>query len=230
VWQEVHEELEGLEIVTVAMDVGGVDAAAKWIDAANPSHPALIDEEHRLGALLGIVNVPSGVWIDEDGVIVRPPGPAWPGRAVFRENLVGLELPDDVDPYVVEALEVTAQLEVHPERYLDAVRDWVANGADSAFAMTPDVVLAASRPRPAEHSLAAAHFELGQHLWRDGSPEAATRHFAAAHRLQPDNWTYKRQAWNFVSPVLQDAREVYGTSWAREVAAAGPENYYPGQL
>jgi len=39
-----------------------------WIEAARPEHPALIDERHRLDELFGIVNVPSGVWIDETGV------------------------------------------------------------------------------------------------------------------------------------------------------------------
>jgi len=227
VWQAVREQLHpaGLEIVTVAMDVGGIDAAARWIDAANPSHPSLIDQEHRLGALFGVVNVPSGVWIDEDGVIARPPGPAWPGKAVFREHLQGLELPEDTDPYVHRALAVTAQLRIRPERYLEAVRDWVANGSDSAFALTSDEVLAASRPRPAEHSLAAAHFELGQHLHRAGFPDDAVPHFREAHRLQPDNWTYKRQAWSFADP-LQRPNDVYEGDWAGDVEKSGPENYY----
>jgi len=212
------------------MDVGGLEHAAKWIDAADPSHPALVDQQHRLGELFGVVNVPSGIWIDEAGMIVRPPEPAWPGRSMFREIMATMELPDDVDPYVRRALEVTNQIKVNPERSLAALEDWVANGADSAFALTPDEVLAGSRPRPIEHSEAAAHFELGQYLWRIGNEAAAHDHFKRAHELQPENWTYKRQAWQFVSPVLQNASDVYGTDWASEVAEAGPENYYPSQL
>src|SRR5204863_43812 len=82
VWQEVRRELhpQGVEVVTVALDVGGADAAGAFIDAAAPDHPSLIDREHRLTDLLGIVNVPSGIWIDEDGVIVRPPETAYPGH------------------------------------------------------------------------------------------------------------------------------------------------------
>ena len=67
-------------MVSVALDTGGAQAAAPWIDRAKTTHPALIDAAHVLDELLGIVNVPSGVWIDEDGIIVRPPEPAFPWR------------------------------------------------------------------------------------------------------------------------------------------------------
>ena len=41
-WQELRTELypQGLEIVTVALDVGGAQAAGPWIDLAKPEHPA----------------------------------------------------------------------------------------------------------------------------------------------------------------------------------------------
>ena len=70
-WQELRAELhdDGLEVVTVALDAAGPEAARPWVERARPQHPALIDEHHRLGELFGIVNVPSGVWIDEAGVI-----------------------------------------------------------------------------------------------------------------------------------------------------------------
>jgi len=64
--------------------------------------------------------------------------------------------------------------------------------------MTPDEVVAASQPRGGELSAGAAHFELANDLWRSGDREAAIPHFNEAHRLQPDNWTYKRQAWSLV--------------------------------
>jgi len=65
-------------VVSVALDTGGAEAAGPWIDLAKAEHPSLIDEAHLLDELLGIVNVPSGVWIDEQGTIVRPPEPAVP--------------------------------------------------------------------------------------------------------------------------------------------------------
>ena len=45
-WQALRSELHprGLEIVTVALDTGGAEAAGSWIDMAKAEHPALIDE------------------------------------------------------------------------------------------------------------------------------------------------------------------------------------------
>jgi len=227
VWQELREELrpKGLEIVTIALDVGGVDAAGKFIDKANAAHPSLIDQQHLLDELYGVVNVPSGIWIDERGVIVRPPEAAWPGRAVFRD-FIPKELPADTDPWVVKALDLTKQIRHDPARYLAALRDWVDNGAASRFALTPDEVVARSRPRTRESAEAAAHFELGQHLHRAGHPDDAVPHFREAHRLEPDNWTYKRQAWSFADRH-QRPTEVYEGDWAGDVEKIGPENYYP---
>ncbi|MCW2831182.1 MAG: hypothetical protein JWP31_1874, partial [Aeromicrobium sp.] len=71
-WQALRAELhpKGLEVVTVALDTGGPDAAREWIEAAAPEHPALIDQAHVVDAALGIVNVPNALWIDETGTIV----------------------------------------------------------------------------------------------------------------------------------------------------------------
>jgi hypothetical protein len=225
VWQELRAELhpQGLEIVTVALDLAGADAAGPWIDMAHPEHPALIDQAHLLDELLGVVNVPSGVWIDEQGVIVRPPEPAFPGRAVLAE----LKLPPEAPPRIVEMMTESAKIRIEPERYAAALRDWVARGADSPYVLAPDEVVARSAPRPAEVSRAAASFELGQHLHRAGQPQAAVRWFREAHRLQPQNWTYKRQAWELVDPILQGPSEEYEGDWLTDVRALGAENYYP---
>ena len=107
-----------------------------------------------------------------------------------------------------------------------ALRDWAARGAESRFALAPDEVVRRSRPRPIEEATAAAHFELGQHLYRTGRCDDAVGQFRAAHRLQPDNWTYKRQAWNLLPPG-QDPLEVYGGDWLTDVQKIGAENYYP---
>ena len=224
-WQELRTELHprGLEIVTVALDTGGADAAGPWIDRAKPEHPALIDEAHILDELLGVVNVPSGVWVDEEGMIVRPPEPAFPGRAVLAE----LGVPDGAPPRVTEMLQEAAKVRIDPARYAAALYDWVAHGAKSRGALAPDEVVARSAPRTPDVSRAAASFELGQHLHRAGDPEAAVRWFREAHRLQPDNWTYKRQAWEFLDPVMQGPTEHYEGDWLADVRKIGAENYYP---
>jgi hypothetical protein len=59
-------------IITVALD-RAADDARPYIEAASPTHPSLIDTEHVVADLYGMINVPTAVWIDEYGVIVRPP-------------------------------------------------------------------------------------------------------------------------------------------------------------
>ena len=211
--------------MTVAFDLA--DAAREPIEQAKPQHPALIDELHSVGGLFGIVNVPSGVWIDENGIIVRPPEPAWPGKSMWREIVkIPEKLPDDLDPFLRKALEQTAKIKTNPAKYLAALRDWAANGSKSKYALTPEEVIGRSEGRSTETSEAAAHFEIGQYLQKAGQSDDAVEHYKRAHELQPDNWTYKRQAWNHISPLLQDARAVYGTGWADEVEKFGAENYY----
>jgi hypothetical protein len=224
VWQELREELSplGLEVVTVALDTGGAADAGPWIELAKPRHPALIDEAHLLDELLGVVNVPSGIWIDERGVIVRPPEPAFPGRVVLSE----FQLPEGSPPRLVEMMEESRRIQVEPERYAAALRDWAANGPASRFALDPDEVVARSTPRPPEVSRAAACFELGQHLHRSGHADDAVLWFRQAHSLQPDNWTYKRQAWSFLD-MLQGPTEQYEGDWLTDVRRIGAENYYP---
>ena len=224
-WQELRTELhpKGLEVVTVALDVGGEQAAGPWIDYAKPAHPSLIDEAHLLDELLGVVNVPSGIWVDEQGTIVRPPEPAFPGRAVIAE----LPIPKEAPPRAAEMMQEAAKMRIDPAGYLAALRDWADNGSSSRYVLEPDEVVARSTPRPPECSRAAACFELGQHLHRAGHADDAVAWFREAHRLQPDNWTYKRQAWEFVDPILQGPSEQYDGDWLSDVRKIGAENYYP---
>ncbi|HMC51233.1 MAG TPA: ResA-like WAxxUGC motif-containing protein, partial [Acidimicrobiales bacterium] len=114
-----------------------------------------------------------------------------------------------------------------PATYKAALVDWVEEGAASRYALAPDEVVRRSQPRSVDQSRAAAHFELGQHLHRSGNHAAATPHWREAHRLQPENWTYKRQAWNFEDPVRQGPSPVYDSCWLEDVKRIGAENYYP---
>ncbi len=223
-WQELREELrpEGLELVTVALDSAGLDRARRWIEAAAPQHPACIDEAHQLDEVFGIVNVPSGIWINEEGVIVRPPETAYPARPVFLD----LPIPEGLDPYRAAVLDEARKIRFEPEKYVAALRDWAHQGQNSRFALPPEEVVRRSRDRSPEAALAAAHFELGQYLHRAGSGEAAVPHFREAHRRQPDNWTYRRQAWSFVNRSQGPSAE-YESDWLSDVHKIGAENYYP---
>src|SRR5438105_5710595 len=122
--------------------MGGLEAAAPWIDRAKTTHPALVDSGHLLDELLGVINVPSGIWIDEQGVIVRPPEPAFPWypRQLTEEQLA--QLP----PAAAEMLREASGIKIDPEPYVNALRDWVSRGEQSRFALTPDAVVARSRP------------------------------------------------------------------------------------
>jgi len=207
--------------VTVALDTDP-EAARPAIESANPSHPSLIDRAHLLDELFGIVNVPSGVWIDERGVIVRPPETAYPRRPAFLDR----QVPPDASPRQIAATEAVRRLRVDADTYIAALRDWVEHGSASRYALSPDEVIERSRPRSREASLGAAHFELGQHLHRSGHPDAAVPHFRESHRLDPANWTYKRQAWSLVD-AGQGPNDVYAGDWLSDVLEIGPENYYP---
>ena len=233
-WQTLRSELhpQGLEIVTVALDTARTEAVRPWIEAANPDHPSLIDQAHILDELLGVVNVPNGVWIDEQGMIVRPPEPAYPRRPTSfrRHDSASQDLVEgELSPQQRRAREIRAEvrkIRIEPEAYIAALRSWVASGAASRYALAPDEVMRRSHARPPEVAEAAASFELGQYLHREGHADAAVRWFRAAHRLQPDNWTYKRQAWTFVDRE-QGPNDVYDGDWLSDVLSIGAENYYP---
>lgn len=221
-WQGLRTELrpQGLEIVTVALDARGTETAGPWIAKASPEHPSLIDQAHLVDALFGIVNVPSGIWISEEGMIVRPPEPAHPRRPAYLDRTV----PPDASPTQREGIELVKALHVEAERYVAALRDWVQKGNESRYALTPDEVIHRSRPRPIAEATAAAHFALGQALHSSGERAAAIQHFREAHRMQPTNWTYRRDAWSLAG---SEREAVYGTNWVDEVKREGVENYYP---
>jgi peroxiredoxin len=226
-WQELRTELHplGVEVVTVALDVD-VDAARPFVERAAPEHPALFDPGHVVDERFGVVNVPNGVWIDETGVIVRPAEPAQPGRTPGSDSFRTIDL-DTVPPDVAEMLVEARKINTEPERYLAMLRDWAARGSDSPYALVPEEVVRRSGARTEREATAAAEFELGQHLHRAGDHAAAIPHWRNAHRLYPENWTYKRQAWNFEDPVRQGPTDAYESSWIGDVKKYGAENYYP---
>jgi tetratricopeptide (TPR) repeat protein len=227
VWQELRTELHprGLEIVTVALDVDP-EQARPYLEAAAPSHPSLIDQAHLVDERLGVVNVPNSVWIDEEGMIVRPAEPAHPGRNPEADSFRTIDLdtvPEDVREMLTEARKINSD----PALYLAMLRDWVEHGASSRYALSADEVVERSGARTDAEARAAAHFELGQHLHRTGDHAAAVGHWREAHRLAPDNWTYKRNAWNFEDPMRQGPTDVYESSWFEDLKKIGAENYYP---
>ena len=225
-WQALRTELAplGVEIVTVAMDTAGAEVAMPFVEAAHPEHPSLLDVEHRIGDLFGVINVPNSVWIDEAGNIVRPVEPAFPNDKPRDPGR--WQLTDDMPQVMRDMLTEANKIKTDSVGYVTRLRDWAANGAASVHALSPDRVLAASGQRTKDQADAAAHFELAQHLWRTGDESAAKPHFREARRLFPENWTYKRQAWTFADPMQGRSADLEG-SWLDDIREVGAENYYP---
>ena len=226
-WQDLRTRIspQGVEIVTVALDVDP-EAARPSIEAAHPDHPSLIDSAHVVDELFGMVNVPNAVWIDEDGMIVRPAEPAFPGKNPVLDSFKEMDL-STLPPEAAEMLAEARKIQTDPEGYLAMLIDWVEHGSTSRYALSPDEVVARSQPRTSEEAMAAAEFELGEYLHRSGDHAAAIPHWRLAHRLFPGNWTYKRQAWDIEDPMRQGRTEAYDSSWFDDVKAMGAEHYYP---
>jgi hypothetical protein len=167
--------------------MGGAEVVRPFIEAAHPEHPSLVDDTHRMDALFGVTNIPQNIWIDETGTIVRPPEPGSPAPVYIETD----------DPMYATAMQFMHGGRENQRWYSDRIRDWAEKGATSEYAMCPNEVIAKSHPRSPEVSLAAAHFDLAQHLWRtEGFSDRVLGHLAQAHILQPDNITYKRQAYS----------------------------------
>ena len=244
-WQAIYDELksEGLTVIAVAEDAGGAATTAPWIrpssmddqypqpvrdlmgwddetwsKAGPPQYPCLIDERHEVSRLFGMVNVPSAVWIDEEGRIVRPPEPAGVTEDFKTLDLATFSMP-------APAVESGAK---HRQRYVDAVRDWVHRGPVSPAVVGRDEVVrrmggAAKWGDPAK---AAAHFRIAEALYRRKDPEAAQEHFAAAARLWPENWSYQRQARQLSDPDTVGELDAGPEFW-KSVELRGAGAYYP---
>jgi hypothetical protein len=244
---ELHPH--GLEIVTVSLELSGPDASRPYIEAARPDHPSLLDPTHRMDALFGVVNIPNVVWVDEAGLIVRPPEPGWPDdtqklpEGMF-ESMPRLGRARNAPARPEGAAGQRGAIGSGQDRgsYADAIRDWVARGAASDFALSPSEVVARSQPRSPAVSEAAAHFALAEHLWREGRRDLALGHFRACHALQPENWTYKRQAWSLVGnervggefgrfaqgPVKGEEDDwPFDSDFRSDVSLLGEGEYYP---
>jgi peroxiredoxin len=74
VWDELQAELgDDVVLISVALDED-VEAVRHWARDEPPeplSYPVLVDRDHVVAERYGIVNVPTSIWIDEDGTIVR---------------------------------------------------------------------------------------------------------------------------------------------------------------
>ena len=198
-WQALYQQLKdkNFEIISVAQDTGGVKDAGQWISAAKPTLTALIDEKHLVSKLYNMVNVPTGVWINEQGMIVRPNEVAFVDDRF--KNFTGL----DSAPY------------------LNALKDWVERGEKSQYVMSADQLRQKVSTQDPNLAMGAAEFGLAEQLYKTGHSAEAIPHFKEAQRLNPKSWNYKRQAY-----ALGDAKRDYGTTFMDEVNKNGGSKVY----
>jgi hypothetical protein len=123
------------------------------------------------------VNVPTGIWIDEQGRVVRPGEPAW--TTSRTSTFGGKALVTEGEPYVA------------------ALRDWIVNGERSAFALTNAEFARRVKPRSRSEREAEANFKLAVWFKQSGDAARADQYFKRAQALNPDDWNYHRQDWSF---------------------------------
>jgi len=189
---------QSLEIIAAAQDVGGETAAGKWYDAAKATFTQLVDVKHTVSSVFQFINVPMGVWIDEQGRIVRPAEPAW---AATRTDVYGGK------PLAIEG-----------EAYVAALRDWVANGDKSEYVLSDEEFARRVKPRSANEMEAEASFKLAVWFQQAGDTDRATKYFERAQALNPDDWNYHRQEWSFTGEA--------GKKWLEKFKGYDKE-YYP---
>ena len=169
VWQSIYEELksENFEIISVAQDTGGEEAAGYIFDDANVSYTAIIDVNHQISSLYNLVNVPSGVWIDEQGKIMRINEGTY-----AKEHMNGAWGTND---------------------YVPIVRDWVKKGADSEYVWDRVKVRESIVQRTPEAERAQPAFRLGGYYFTNDNDEKAEQYWTMAQELDPTSWNYLRQ-------------------------------------
>jgi peroxiredoxin len=153
---------QGFSVLAVALDEDA-EAVRPYAEAA-PGLTVLIDREHEVAERYGMVNVPTVVWIDEDGKVARS------NDAQFGD-----------DQFV----------EFHGQEsgpHLDALRRWVEDGEAPGEGAVRTGELT---PSP-EVALARVERRLAAHLLRSGHPEAADRHFDRAIALAPLDFPVRR--------------------------------------
>ncbi len=146
-----------------------------------------------------LINVPTGVWIDERGRVVRPAEPSWTSS---RTDTFGGK-----------------KLEIEGEQYVSALRDWVTNGDKSPYVLSDEEFARRVKPRSPTEMEAEATFKLAVWFQQQGQAALAAKYFERAQALNPDDWNYHRQEWSFTP---QEA----GKKWLERFLKQS-EPYYP---
>ena len=165
-WERQHAALaeHGFSVISVAIDRRPADAAP-WIAEAAATHPALIDADGRVADLYQVLNVPTVVWIDEEGRVARPNDTQF--ATDLFQSMNGLD----------------------SGRALAALRRWVVDGESG---LSEEDVERHSPQITEAQQLARTEATLGLWLHRAGQRVAGERHFVRAGELAPEDVTIWR--------------------------------------
>lgn len=166
VWQSLYAQYHdhGFVVITVAEDARTADALP-FIEKAAPTHPSLIDNDHIVSQRYGFINVPTVTWIDEDGMIVRPP------RVEHGSNMFQFAHGLDCEPH------------------LTALCHWIETGETDYSQQSVSKAIA---PPSFDEQLARAEHALAWQLYQRGEHDAAKQHWQHAIALSPHDWTIRR--------------------------------------
>ncbi len=155
----MYEELadEGFVPIAVALD-RCADDARPFIEASASTHPSPIDTEHRLAELYHITNVPTMLWIDEQGRICRP-----------HDSQFGTDT-------------FAAVTHKRFEPYLEMIRRWLRTGegaltTNEALAPLDWTIRRGSMPIVGSNPFGPEFFELAA----EGKPEYALEALTPTH-------------------------------------------------
>ena len=147
----------------------GEAATAEWHDQTELTYTTLIDANHRVSSLYNLVNVPSAIWVDEAGRVLRI------NEGTYSETIA------------------LGQTTIGTDEYRPAVRDWVMNGADSPYVWSQAEVPAKIRRRTSDEALAEPTLKLGVHFYGLGDEALARSYWERAQALFPGSWNFHRQ-------------------------------------
>jgi peroxiredoxin len=163
-WEERHKALEphGLTVVSIACD-RDPEQAKSWQN--DLTHPTLTDAGGIVAERYNVINVPTVVWVDEEGRIARPQD-TQTATDLFR-SMNGID----------------------SEASLAALRRWVVDGDRGLTDAQIDENLRVPTP---DEQRARAHGRLAAWLARHDRAEAANRHLTKAAELAPHDVTIRR--------------------------------------
>ena len=207
VWQRIYEEINDPDFVIIcaAQDTGGEAAAGPIFDAANPTYIQVVDEDHLVSSAFNFVNVPSAAWIDEEGRIVRI---------------------DEGTYSKVHELGVGDQsISFGTDVYEPALKDWVANGAQSKHVQSAATVAGNIRQHTADQQKADAAFCLGNLFRKHAMDNKADEYWNMASALNPDSVNFIRQNLTLSEEgsageqfrAMRDNFEATGTDYYRPI-------------